>query len=345
MSTSGLRVAAAKASVCNSDSPFALPHTPPVQQTIPTTIYKTDRLDLASLEPADIRTPKPSHAHGPLTVMLALTQLGVGGLIAAATLWLLGTAAMAPPVRLVTLAGFGLLNVGLAAATLHLGRPHLAFRAVLGWRHSWLSREAIAFGAFMPLAAASVAVAWLDLGLPQWLAGAVFVAAAVAGLGAVFTSVMIYVAARKPLWGLAATSARFALTALVGASGLATIAAATADGTESAAAAGVSWGSSLAMLAICTVLKLAFDARALTIRPDDLENDVRRHSARLLRGPLRPLVLARLGIAAAGLALAATGSLPLVVVGVALIFVGELLERWLFFVACVGPKMPGGLPR
>ena len=33
-------------------------------------------------------------------------------------------------------------------ACFHLGRPLYAFRAVLGLRHSWLSREIVAFGAF-----------------------------------------------------------------------------------------------------------------------------------------------------------------------------------------------------
>ena len=38
--------------------------------------------------------------------------------------------------------------VALGASVLHLGRPRYAYRAVLGLRHSWLSREVVAFGAF-----------------------------------------------------------------------------------------------------------------------------------------------------------------------------------------------------
>ena len=38
--------------------------------------------------------------------------------------------------------------LALGASVLHLGRPQYAFRAVLGLRTSWLSREALGFGLF-----------------------------------------------------------------------------------------------------------------------------------------------------------------------------------------------------
>ena len=69
------------------------------------------------------------------------------------------------PLHAVTALGFGLL--ALAASLFHLGRPQFAFRAVLGLRHSWLSREIVAFGAFAALA--------------SLYAGAVFVMQLVAG--------------------------------------------------------------------------------------------------------------------------------------------------------------------
>jgi sulfite dehydrogenase (quinone) subunit SoeC len=49
-----------------------------------------------------------------------------------------------------------MLLVGLAASTLHLGRPERAWRAVLMWRTSWLSREVIVLPAFI----AAVALSW-----------------------------------------------------------------------------------------------------------------------------------------------------------------------------------------
>ena len=40
---------------------------------------------------------------------------------------------------------------------LHLGRPQYAYRAVIGLRHSWLSREIVAFGLFAVAAQAQPA--------------------------------------------------------------------------------------------------------------------------------------------------------------------------------------------
>ena len=42
-----------------------------------------------------------------------------------------------------------MLLVGLGASFAHLGRPERAWRAVLMWRTSWLSREVIALPAFI----------------------------------------------------------------------------------------------------------------------------------------------------------------------------------------------------
>ena len=61
-------------------------------------------------------------------------------------------------------------------------------------------------------------------------------------------------------------------------------------------------------------------------------------SARLQRGPLGPLVVARLAVA--GLVLAGFFTLP-ALFSVLLLGVGELLERTLFFRAVDAPKMPG----
>ncbi len=57
--------------------------------------------------------------------------------------------------------GFGLL--ALVASVFHLGRPLYAFRAVLGLRHSWLSREIVAFGLFAGLATA-YSMRWYFIG-------------------------------------------------------------------------------------------------------------------------------------------------------------------------------------
>ena len=46
---------------------------------------------------------------------------------------------------------------GLALAASHLGRWNRAWRAVLNWRHSWLSREVLLFPAFLTLATITLA--------------------------------------------------------------------------------------------------------------------------------------------------------------------------------------------
>ncbi|MDB5999934.1 MAG: putative rane protein [Rhizobacter sp.] len=54
-----------------------------------------------------------------------------------------------------------MLVVGLGASFMHLGRPERAWRAVLMWRTSWMSREVIVLPAFIGI----VAVWWLSLRL------------------------------------------------------------------------------------------------------------------------------------------------------------------------------------
>jgi Fe-S-cluster-containing dehydrogenase component len=60
-----------------------------------------------------------------------------------------------------------------ALSTTHLGQPRRAWRAALNWRQSWLSREVIAFPAFVALAAAAT---WLpEISVAAAVAGGVLV--------------------------------------------------------------------------------------------------------------------------------------------------------------------------
>ena len=52
--------------------------------------------------------------------------------------------------------------LGLAASVFHLGQPLRAWRIFLGWRKSWLSREALVFGAWFGLRV--VVVLWQGAG-------------------------------------------------------------------------------------------------------------------------------------------------------------------------------------
>jgi Fe-S-cluster-containing dehydrogenase component len=145
--------------------------------TRPTTTY-------SGSSPLEVRAP--GRPHTPLAVMLVLTQLAVGAFIAGGT-------PLAIPA--------GVLALG--ASVFHLGRPQYAYRAVIGLRHSWLSREVVAFGAFTGLAVP--AARWPGLYLPT----------AAAGLVGVWCSVMIYAVTGR--WRPARIVASFTRTTAVGA--------------------------------------------------------------------------------------------------------------------------------
>lgn len=82
------------------------------------------------------------------------------GMVVALALARLVGVAMAPSFLRAGLAIAGvMLLIGLAASFAHLGRPERAWRAVLMWRTSWLSREVIVLPAFIGV----VALWWLAL--------------------------------------------------------------------------------------------------------------------------------------------------------------------------------------
>jgi Fe-S-cluster-containing dehydrogenase component len=168
--------------------------TPDPALTIPTTRYVSQRRSLADAIPADTHRDEPAHAHWPLVVMLVLTQGSVGCL----ALERLVSLVAGVGVLSATLQGIALLlgSIGLGAATFHLGRPHLAWRAILGLRKSWLSREMVAFGLYMQALLAACVATWL--GWSNLLQHALSGFALMAGLLGLYTSAMIYIATRRP---------------------------------------------------------------------------------------------------------------------------------------------------
>jgi DMSO reductase anchor subunit len=61
-----------------------------------------------------------------------------------------------------------LLACGLLASFFHLGRPERAWRAVVKWRTSWLSREVIVLPAFMAMVFLYGFLVYLGSGLAMW---------------------------------------------------------------------------------------------------------------------------------------------------------------------------------
>lgn len=344
-----------------------LPGAPDPQITLPTTAYKSRRPFPRNLLPADYLRVKLQHAHWPLVVMLVLTQLSVGAFIVglATEHWLSPELfATLRPLHAAAALGFGLLALG--ASLLHLGRPQYAYRAVLGLRHSWLSREIVAFGAFAALATLysvavfvmrPVAVGGVATGI-SWLGWSV---GAVGGI-AVFCSAMIYVFTQRECWSFARVGVRFVLTCAV--LGVAAI--------WLSILASTLWAPSPPLFEIthkcgpvlCRVLvmfaatKLIFELavlRHLSLR----KMTPLKRSALLMTGDLSNATLARFALGVLGGVV-----LPLMLAGEAatlssesglvqffiltsLLLVaclaGELLERYLFFAACAAPQMPGAI--
>ena len=99
--------------------------------------------------------------HPAFSILFFTTLAGVAqGLVVALAFAALGGVTMAPGFLLAALGvAEVLLAAGLAASFLHLGRKMRAWRAVLMWRTSWMSREVIVLPGFIAL----VAVWWLGL--------------------------------------------------------------------------------------------------------------------------------------------------------------------------------------
>jgi formate dehydrogenase iron-sulfur subunit len=347
-----------------SEAGTFLPGAPAPDHTVPTTVYRTARAAPPNLLPADFYSVSPEHSHPPLVVMLVLTQLAVGALATGSIARRLFDLPPAGPwgfAHAAVVMALGFLALG--ASVLHLGRPQYAFRALLGLRTSWLSREALGFGLFATAGSAFAlallpdlppwlpARAWLTGGRAFWEAAAVSL-----GLASVFCSVMVYAATRRAHWSAPSTGFKFFATVVV--LGLATTAALVEVGwallgaPPTAAGAPVRW--LLIGLPAATGAKLLVEASVLR-HLRRRQHGTGKRIARLLVGDLRRLSVARLvcgvlgGLLVPALLLAQgparPGSHPLAL-GLAflLLLAGELLERRLFFQAAPASRMPGALP-
>ncbi len=330
--------------------PF-LPGAPDPRITIPTTVYRSARPLLQEARPADALAVRPAASHPPLAVMLVLTQLSVGTFLVG----MAGRPLLAEQLASAASSGNGIVALGLAllalgASVLHIGRPAYAFRAVLGFRHSWLSREIVAFGAYACLAAMVAGARFTGAG-GGGLA-ALEAAAALAGGTGVACSVMVYGVTRRTWWRPFTVAWKFGLTALV--LGLASFLAVSLIGSvldDSVPA----WSTELApavavaLMAAATV-KLAAEAAVLRHSAGDLGR-----TALLLRRDLRALTGWRFGLGLTGgllaplavVALTAADTpgsgacLAAVGLGLAALVAGELCERTQFFSAVAPPRMPG----
>ena len=351
----------------DSEADRFLPAAPEPHITLPTTTYRTKRVFPRNLLPADYYSVSEQHPHWPLIIMLVLTQLSVGAFLSGLVLesFLDETLiAAVRPVHSMSALVFGLL--ALASSTLHLGRPQYAWRAIIGLKHSWLSREIIAFGVFAALAIVYAAGNWFAPELlieteffQSWLGWGV----AASGLIGVFCSVMIYAFTQRAFWSFTQSSIRFGLTTCllgVAAVWLTLLLVSTLDSSAaSTSVAGIitAYGRNICQLLLLLMgLKLLFEANLLRPLMSRQITPMKR-SALLMTGSLASVTIARFacgvlgGLAMPALLLRATSETPrdpvFLVIVTSMLFVaclaGELLERYLFFAAVASPRMPGSL--
>jgi Fe-S-cluster-containing dehydrogenase component/DMSO reductase anchor subunit len=323
-----------------------VPGAPPSSITTPTTVYRSERGRADALGRPLRHAAAPAEPHAPLAVMLVLTQLSVGAFVVDLVLRAATNRGGGdlPLFDAVVVVAVGAL--ALAASLLHLGRPQFAYRAVIGLRHSWLSREVVAFGTFTGLAAPYallLGTGWLPAAVPG-----LGIAVAVSGVAGLVCSVFIYSTTRRTSWRTPAVATKFALSATV--AGLATLVWASSGSrllTGDPSLPNAS-GCALALIALTTV-KLLGEASGFRHlgRGRDAEGTRR---ARLLVHELRPVTVRRFAAGIAGGVLlpatyvATATSAPswsgflIATIALAGVVTGELAERSLFFTAASTPR-------
>ena len=352
-----------------------LPDTPNPEYTNPTTNYVSKKKLPSNLVGGDFYSLHPEHSHMPLVIMLILTQLSVGALGAD---WVFNSLFALPATQHLqsVFATFALIMafVALGAATFHLGRPLYAWRAFIGIRTSWMSREIIVFGGFAKLAIAYAAsfakdfiLAQTGLSLPsiieenfamlQLSLGGLVV---FTGLFGVFCSVKIYTDTQKDFWKPSITIPKFfGTTAILGLSFIGLLAVISTNFLSETSATDLyfnalnsfSW-----ILAILGLLKLAFEASFFKHLKSEKFSAFKR-SALLMRNQLKMYTSIRFLTGLFGCFMAIAPALTSVFAPTALnnslvifcyatsflcLITGELLERFLYFTAVAAKKMPGG---
>ena len=271
--------------------------------------------------PVNLTHVTPEHAHWSLVLMTVLTQLSVGTFV---VIWLLHLLGDDTRLGVAALTSLCVAALALNGATLHLGRPAYAYRALKMWRRSWLSREVLLFTLFSGVAAAYAAALWLRL--PG--GGVLGALTSLLGVAAVTASACIYRVPSRPAWNTPLTLLQFNLTAAALGPLLVSAVGAT-DARWPALAATVMASAQLLLVAVRFLRLIATDSIEL------------RGTARLLSTTLKPQFIGRTILLAFGgvvLPLATTDR-TLLWAALALALGGEIAGRYLFFVSVVPKHM------
>lgn len=338
-----------------------VPDAPASDYTYPSTRYKTNRRFPDNMISNDYFNIHPEHSHLPLVFMLVLTQLSVGAFFAGILL----TKFIDPSLNVLThkYHTFFALFIGLfalGASIMHLGRPQYAFRAILGLKTSWLSREILAFGLFaksavlyavclmVPKAADVIGSGFINA-LPFFITGF--------GMLGIYCSVKVYKDTRRPFWDNNYTTAKFFMT--MGILGFSTIffSAILVSLVSQKISTFIivdAFGKTFCLaILIMTILKLMIES-VVFISLSKADLTFIKKTALLMTQQLRNYTCLRLALGVSGGILLPMFFLSLndnispgwIVTGGFMIFslnlAAELFERLLFFKAVVPLKMPGG---
>ncbi|MDD7984207.1 dimethyl sulfoxide reductase anchor subunit [Lentisphaera marina] len=351
-----------------------VPGAPNSEFTQPTTRFESDKPLSKNMLGSDYYSIKPQHSHPPLVGMLVLTQLSVGAFCVDTLFNLLNENALINEMQgFHSIVALALGILALKVSILHLGRPQFAFRAFLGLRTSWLSREILGFSVFAGLATLYAALFWLPqieniigIALPEFLKGEslrlqLSLAVAVSGIIGVICSVMVYDDCKKELWRGSITGLKFFGSSIV--LGLSTIALASLVGVyfikpEYATEVAKVYSANLAILIIiASFAKMAWEGaifrhlksktysmekRSAMLMTNHLLTATRlRYLAGFVGGVVLPLFLYNMS-QEQSIELRQLMHMLWVAGGIfVLTLVGELSERFLFFAAIVSKKMPG----
>jgi DMSO reductase iron-sulfur subunit len=271
--------------------------------------------------PVDLSHVTPEHAHWSLVFMTVLTQLSVGTFV---VIWLVQLIGETTPLGTAAVTSLAVAAIALGGATLHLGRPAYAYRALKMWRRSWLSREVALFGAFSGIAGLYAAMLWVAIPGSAWLG----TLTSILGIAGVTASACIYRVPSRPAWNTRLTLLQFNLTAAA-LGPLLVLAVGASDARGLVLAAVAMTGAQLLLVALRFVRLVATDSIEL------------KGTARLLSTTFKPHFMARALLLGAGgivLPLIATGRVwPWLALGLAL--AGEIVGRYLFFVTVVPTHM------
>jgi formate dehydrogenase iron-sulfur subunit len=357
--TEAIRITAVEPPNFNTDIPGQamdeeafLPGTFNPSYTRPTTIYKTKNRELRGSLSGDYFSIEPAADHPPLVYMLLLTQLSVGGFLMDAWLNLRGI-----PCDWIAPVSLGAGMIGLFVSVLHLGRPALAWKAFLGLRTSWLSREIVVFGLFAGTAVAYTAArGLLDFNVARGPLEAASCMVALMGLLGVYASVMVYHDTQREFWNRTFTGIKFFGSTLFLGSALALLVL-TLSLRASSNLEGIRVACVILLLGSIGkgAVELRFLQRPALPRPGkqpELWNPLAR-STDLMKGVLAPLVQLRFLIAFTGgillpVMILLEQGLPHPLASLLILvfcFIAEALERHLFFRAVTPPKMPGGIAK